>query len=108
MKIGHSLIRFSSPKQSKGDTIRRQLEWSKTWCERNGVHLDTSLRCDKAVSAFRGKNRAKGALADFLGMIQGGRVAKGSLLLIESLDRLSREEIDEALTLFLGILKAGV
>jgi hypothetical protein len=47
-------------------------------------------------------------LAVFLEMVKVGRVPKGSVLLVESLDRLTREELDEALTLFRGILKSGV
>jgi DNA invertase Pin-like site-specific DNA recombinase len=108
MPLAYSLIRFSSDKQKKGDSHRRQLEWSAAWCERNGHTLDTSLKADKAVSAFRGKNRRKGGLASFLEMVRIGRVAKGTVLLIENLDRLSREEMDDAYDQFRGILKAGV
>jgi DNA invertase Pin-like site-specific DNA recombinase len=108
MKRAYSLIRFSSWRQARGESRRRQLEWGPAWCERHGYHLDDALRQDGPVSAFRGRQRTKGALAGFLDMVQVGRVPKGSCLLVESLDRLSREQIDEALTLFLGILKAGV
>jgi DNA invertase Pin-like site-specific DNA recombinase len=109
VKRAYSLIRFSSWKQAKGQSWRRQLEWSAAWCDRNGFLLEESLHQEKKpVSAFRGANRRKGGLAAFLEMIQVGRVAKGSVLLVESLDRLSREEVDEALMLFLGILKGGV
>jgi DNA invertase Pin-like site-specific DNA recombinase len=108
MKRAYSLIRFSSWRQAKGESRRRQLEWGPAWCERHNYHLDDALHQDRPVSAFRGRQRIKGALAAFLDMVQVGRVPKGSCLLVESLDRLSREQIDEALTLFLGILKAGV
>jgi DNA invertase Pin-like site-specific DNA recombinase len=108
MRRAYSLIRFSSWKQAHGESYRRQAEWSAAWCDKNDCHLDTSLHADKPVSAFRGANRTRGALADFLDMVKIGRVAKGAILLVESLDRLSREEVDEALMLFLGILKAGV
>jgi DNA invertase Pin-like site-specific DNA recombinase len=108
MRRAYSLIRFSSWKQAKGESRRRQMEWGPRWCDKHGYHLDDSLRQDGPVSAFRGSHRAKGALAQFLEMVKVGRVPKGSVLLVESLDRLSREEIDEALTLFLGILKAGI
>src|SRR5262249_50723110 len=108
MQRAYSLIRFSSWKQAKGDSRRRQLAWSKAWCARHQCHLDESLHEAKPVSAFRGKNRSQGALASFLEMVKVGRVPKGSILLVESLDRLSREEVDEALLLFLGILKEGV
>jgi DNA invertase Pin-like site-specific DNA recombinase len=108
MKRAYSLVRYSSDKQKAGDSRRRQMAWSKAWCERNRCLLDESLHWDRPVSAFRGANRSKGALAAFLEMVKVGRVPKGSILLVESLDRLSREEVDEALTLFLGILKAGI
>jgi DNA invertase Pin-like site-specific DNA recombinase len=108
MKRAYSLIRFSSWKQAKGQSQRRQAEWSAAWCAKHGCRLDESLRWDKPVSAFRGANRSKGALAAFLEMVQVGRVAKGSILLVESLDRLSREQVDEAFVLFQGILKAGI
>jgi DNA invertase Pin-like site-specific DNA recombinase len=108
MKRAYSLIRFSSWKQAKGQSRRRQAEWSAAWCAKNKCQLDESLKWDKPVSAFRGANRSKGALAAFLEMVQLGRVAKGSILLVESLDRLSREQVDEAFVLFQGILKAGI
>jgi hypothetical protein len=82
MQRAYSLVRFSSWKQAKGDSRRRQLAWSKEWCERNGAHLDESLHEQKPVSAFRGANRSKGALASFLEMVKVGRVAKGSILLV--------------------------
>src|SRR5262245_16720394 len=101
MQRAYSLIRFSSWKQARGQSQRRQAEWSAAWCDKNGCLLDESLHQDKPVSAFRGANRSKGALAAFQEMINVGRVARGSILLVESLDRLSREEVDEALMLFL-------
>jgi DNA invertase Pin-like site-specific DNA recombinase len=108
MRRAYSLIRFSSWKQAKGQSRRRQAEWSAAWCATNKCQLDESLKWDKPVSAFRGANRSKGALAAFLEMVQVGRIAKGSILLVESLDRLSREQVDEAFVLFQGILKSGV
>lgn len=108
MPEAYSLIRFSSWKQAFGQSQRRQAEWSAEWCEKNGCQLNESLRSGKPVSAFRGANRTRGALAAFLEKIRAGSVARGSVLLVESLDRLSREELDEAYDLFRGILKAGI
>lgn len=108
MRRAYSLIRFSSWKQVKGQSKRRQMEWGEALCLRNGWHLDTSLRCEKPVSGFRGQQRKVGPLAEFLAGVEQGRVTSGSILLVESLDRMGREEMDEALYLFLGILRAGV
>jgi DNA invertase Pin-like site-specific DNA recombinase len=72
------------------------------------MFLDESLKPDFAVSAYRGKNRKTGNLAAFLNKIQTGEVPKGSALLLESLDRLSREELEESFDLLRSIVRAGV
>jgi DNA invertase Pin-like site-specific DNA recombinase len=107
-----SYIRFSYPEQREGDSFRRQTQGTAEWCERNGVRLDTSLTLhDLGVSAFRGKHRSnpdRYALAMFLKAVETGRVPRGSYLVIENLDRLSREEERPALRLWMDILDAGV
>jgi hypothetical protein len=74
--------------------------------------LDTSLTLrDEGVSAFTGKHRENPdeyALATFLGLVKSGRVRPGSYLIVESLDRLSREDVDEGLELLLGLTRAGI
>ena len=109
MKTAYSYKRFSSPEQSHGDSLRRQTKRANDLCQEFGWHLDDTLKLhDLGVSAFRGKNVREGALAAFLEAIKLGKVKKGSTLIVESLDRLSRDEIDEALTLFMSIIRAGV
>src|SRR5690242_9369427 len=102
--IAVSYLRFSTPEQAKGDSLRRQTEASEKWCDRNGLALDTTIR-DLGVSAHRGKHRSdKAALGRFLEEVKAGRVPRGSYLVIENLDRLSREEERTALRLWLDIL----
>jgi DNA invertase Pin-like site-specific DNA recombinase len=107
-KRAFSYIRFSDKKQAKGDSLRRQLEWGQDLCKAKGWTLDDSLKHDKGVSAFRGKNKGTGGLADFLEKIRMGMVRPGDVLLVESLDRLTREDIDSGWELFRLILKSGV
>jgi len=105
----YSYTRCSTLKQLGGDTRRRQLKMSEDWCARHGLELENSLKLhDHGVSAHKGKNATHGRLAVFLKALENGQIVPGSILLVESLDRLSRNEIDEALTLFLGILRRGV
>jgi DNA invertase Pin-like site-specific DNA recombinase len=110
--VAYSFIRFSHPSQLEGDSLRRQTEDARAWCERNKVRLDTNLTLhDLGTSAFRGKHRQNPdvhALAAFLQLIERGRVPKGSYLIIENLDRLSREEERTGLRLWMDILDAGV
>jgi DNA invertase Pin-like site-specific DNA recombinase len=113
MKTGHprraySYLRYSTPEQGQGDSIRRQLEATRDYAKNHGLDLDESLKTDKGISAFKGKNRTEGSLGAFLADCRSGRVPRDSVLLVESLDRLSREEVEEALYQFLDIIRAGI
>jgi DNA invertase Pin-like site-specific DNA recombinase len=104
-----SYIRFSSLEQRKGNSLKRQVERREEYVSRKGLVLDTTLRLvDAGRSGFHGTNRTKGALGGFLRACEEGRVPRGSFLLVENLDRLTREEISEALNLFLDIVNHGV
>jgi DNA invertase Pin-like site-specific DNA recombinase len=101
-------VRFSTPEQAKGDSQRRQTEDTEKWCERNGIPLDTTLT-DKGRSGYHGKHRDdKAALGGFLQLVRQDRVPRGSFLIVENLDRLSREDERTALRLWMDILDAGV
>ncbi len=109
--VAYSYVRFSTPEQAQGDSLRRQTEAAAQWCKAHGVHLDTSLfLVDKGVSGHSGKHRRddKYCLAQFLKAVEKGRVLPGNYLLIEQFDRLTREEVQPALLLVLGILQAGI
>lgn len=103
----YSYVRMSSQRQLRGDSLRRQLEQSRAYADEHSLLLDDSLQ-DLGVSAWKGKNFKHGALGRFLVMVENGEVPKGSYLLIESLDRLSREAVPDALTLFMAIINAGI
>ncbi len=107
MKRAYSYIRMSTPEQLRGDSLRRQLSASEDWCLQHGYVLDSSLR-DLGVSAFKGANRLRGALGRFIELAESGQVDRGSVLLVESLDRLSRQEILTSLGVFTDLLNAGV
>lgn len=108
-KVAYSYVRFSRPEQLNGDSLRRQKEASKKWCYQNGYYLDESLKLtDKGVSAFRGDNAVKGKLGAFVDAIETGRVKKGSVLIVESLDRLSRQAASEAFIQLMSILGKGI
>src|SRR3954470_4641161 len=104
MRLAYSYIRFSSAKQAAGDSLRRQVEGTEKVCKRHGWTLDDSLNLrDLGVSAFRGSNVREGALAAFLQAVKNRKVKPGSVLIVESLDRLSRNQVRPALQLFMGI-----
>jgi DNA invertase Pin-like site-specific DNA recombinase len=110
MPAAYSYLRFSSPQQASGDSIRRQTQARDTWLAAHpDVKLDASLvMTDAGRSGFNRKDWDTYALAQFVAHVKSGRVAKGSYLLVENLDRLSRENAGEATELFLSIVNKGV
>jgi DNA invertase Pin-like site-specific DNA recombinase len=104
---GYSYIRISSKKQEKGKGQKRQNEYAPKLCEREGWVLDQKVIVEIG-SAYRGHNADVGKLAGFLERVQAGEIPVGSVLIIENLDRLSREEEDEAYDLFRAIIRSGI
>ena len=91
-KQAYSYIRFSREHQSEGDSERRQFEGTVLYCQRKGLTLNETFDLrDLGVSAFHGRNAASGKLGLFLQAVKDGRVTPGSALVVEGLDRLSRQ-----------------
>ena len=108
----YSYIRFSSPEQAKGDSYRRQRALAEAYCEMNGLELTTAKEytfLDKGKSAYSGRNLDdEGQLRRFLDLVENGTIEHGSYLLVESLDRLSREKVNTALPRFMDLLNRGI
>lgn len=105
----YSYLRFSTPDQMKGDSFRRQTELSRRYATEHGLELDEDLTFqDLGVSAFHGANAQEGQLGAFLSAVDQGKVRPGSTLLVESLDRLSRQSPYIAFRQLDDILRRGV
>lgn len=107
MPKAYSYIRMSTLNQREGDSTRRQLAATHDYVVANGLELADVIQ-DIGVSAFRGKNATFGALAGFLEAVAEGHVAKGSYLIVESLDRISRSNIFEAMSLLNKIVEQDI
>ncbi|RUR30258.1 recombinase family protein [Vreelandella andesensis] len=108
MTKAYSYIRFSSKAQASGDSLRRQTVGAQEFAKKHGLELVETGYSDLGVSGYRGENASEGALGEFIKAIDAGKIEKGSYLIVESLDRLSREKPNLALTHFLGIINKGV
>ena len=105
----YSYLRFSTPEQAQGDSHRRQTALAEEYARKRGLELDTTLSFqDLRVSAFRGKNAEEGQLGAFLRAVQTGLVPEGSYLLVESLDRISRQSARRARTTLNLIVDEGI
>lgn len=102
-----SYIRYSTPKQRQGDSYRRQIKAAESYCNENDLELDHTI-LDDGVSGFTGRNAKAGALAQLLYDIDTGRIPRDITLIIESLDRLTRMEVEKAMNLLLSIVDKGV
>jgi DNA invertase Pin-like site-specific DNA recombinase len=102
-----SYVRFSSPKQALGDSLRRQLERTKEYCAKHGLTLDETLR-DEGLSGYKGEHVTQGALGRFLATVEASRVPRDTYLILEHLDRFSRQNTRIALTLLLNLINKGV
>jgi DNA invertase Pin-like site-specific DNA recombinase len=105
----YSYIRMSTEGQLRGDSLRRQVDRSRAYAAEHGLDLDeTTTFNDIGVSAFRGKNLKHGALSRFKEAVVTKKIAPGSYLLVESLDRFSRDEVVNAQSEFLSLINAGI
>lgn len=100
-KIAYSYVRYSSKRQEFGDSFRRQTQQTKNFCEQYGYTLANQFE-DLGVSGFKDDQEA---LQAFIKDCESGKVKKGSLLIVESLDRLSRQHTKIALRQMLQILE---
>lgn len=112
MPIAYSYKRFSSEKQSKGDSLRRQTELAEKYIASNphlNLILDTQRHLtDEGMSAYKGVHLRKGALGVFIRAVEDGQIEEGSYLLVESLDRLSRGQPSDALPQLIDLVKSGI
>jgi DNA invertase Pin-like site-specific DNA recombinase len=116
----YSYTRFSTPEQAAGDSKRRQAEGAQRWMDRKNadrlrdglpalVFDDRLSLSDLGVSAYRGANTGQDAgLGGFLHACREGFVPCGSYLVVESLDRISRQTPRKVSRLLDDIVEAGV
>ena len=87
-------IRFSTAEQALGHSKERQEELGREYCVRKGLTL-SEVFIDEGLSGFTGVH-LKGEFGRFLKLVNSGDIAGGSTLLVENLDRLSRQNVHEA------------
>lgn len=114
-KLAYSYRRYSSSQQRDGSSLERQLEMAQAICSEFGWTL-IDLPPDAGISGFKitdgeeqkAANLHKGALGSFLKKVNDGQVPRGSVLIIEKMDRFSRNYVDLVLDVFGNLLRAGI
>lgn len=92
-RLAFSYLRVSTGKQAVDGRagIDRQADAFLPFCERHRLTPNPDPLIDQGLSAFHGRHRSKGALAAFVEAAALGHVPPGSVLVVEDLDRFSRE-----------------
>jgi DNA invertase Pin-like site-specific DNA recombinase len=101
----YAYARFSTKKQSLGDSERRQQENARNWAKEHGCEVDFII--DPGISARHGRNRTIGQFGAFIARLRSGELGRSPTLLVENFDRISREDITDALPQFLELIKLG-
>jgi DNA invertase Pin-like site-specific DNA recombinase len=108
-KVAISYSRFSSRKQRFGQTIERQLEYTREFCTKHNLYLDLTRSIqDPALSAFKGANTDTGNLGTFIKAVRAKVIETPIVLCVENLDRITRQEATQATNLFTELLLLGV
>jgi DNA invertase Pin-like site-specific DNA recombinase len=85
------------------------MEACEAWVAKMEFTLSDDKFLDEGRSGYTGEHLGeKGQLKRFLDLVEAKKIPKGSYLVIESLDRLSREGVNAACARFLDILNAGI
>jgi len=105
--VAYAYVRYSSLAQASGGSIERQTDSLKEFTERTGVEVKEVIR-DEGVSSFKGRNVNKGQFKQILDRIQSGLIRKGDYIVVESIDRITRQRVIDGVQLLQGILRDGI
>lgn len=104
-----SYTRLSTPKQLKGSGYQRQVESAEAYCKEHGLVLDERFTFeDLGVSGYSGANSTSGALKRLMDLVDSGVIPKGTTLIVEALDRITRQSITKAIRLLMDIAELGL
>src|SRR3979490_3150695 len=107
MSNAYAYVRYSSTVQSSGDSVDRQTSPLKAFEKDTGIDIVETI-IDEGVSSFRGDNANKGKFKEVLARIDRGVIRSGDYLVVESIDRITRQRVLDGVELLQNILKAGV
>ena len=99
--------RFSTSEQSKGYSLRRQQELGLAFATEQEWSVEKNIT-DEGRSAFHGTNRLEGSALHQFELEARNGLHKGKVLVVENIDRLSRQGAKAAAQLIWGLNENGV
>ncbi|WJM91614.1 recombinase family protein [Pseudomonas brenneri] len=107
MSKAYAYVRYSRAIQATGDSENRQLTALELFETSTGTKI-VEVVYDKGKSAFRGDNARSGNFKEMLDRMQSGAIRRGDFLVVESIDRITRQRVLDGVELLQGILKKGI
>lgn len=110
MPLAWSYARTSTTRQAGADRSgmdRQEAALARWLLDHPTYHLQEAL-VDAGVSAGKGRHRTRGALGRFLAAARAGAIPHGSVLVVESMTRFSREVATDALGALLELWRLGL
>ena len=108
MNPAYIYIRYSTAEQAAGDSKDRQERLARAFVEKHKLKLSSDVFLDSGVSGYTGKNSDTGELGRFIKLVDSGEIKRGSYLIVESLDRLTRLKPIDGLELLHGLIRKGI
>lgn len=105
--VAYAYVRYSSLAQASGGSVDRQITPLKDFTEQTGVEIKEVI-IDEGVSSYKGKNVNKGRFKEVLERIESGAIKKGDYIVVESIDRITRQRVLDGVELLQGILRKGI
>ena len=95
--------------EKKNTSIQRQTRATRKWCESQGYQLNESDELvDEGVSGYSGVNYGTGKLSVLTQQLESGEIAPGSMLIVESFERISREGVKDTAALLFSLISKGL
>ena len=107
MAVAYRYHRFSSKAQDKGSSLERQQQATASLCRQFGWAVAETLE-DLGRSAWKGDHLRAGNLGQFKARVDAGEIVPGSVLVVENIDRLSRESVKKARRWIEEVTEAGI
>lgn len=109
MPKAYAYVRWSTAEQGEAgrDSQTRQTTPLEAFTKATGVPVVQTV-IDNGVSAFRGANARTGQLKGLLDRVESGEIEHGDYIIVESIDRLTRQRLQDSVDLIQSILKKGV
>ncbi|QIE84768.1 recombinase family protein [Pseudomonas nitroreducens] len=103
----YAYVRYSRITQESGDSEARQYNALERFTASTGVEIQEVIY-DRGKSAFRGDNARSGYFKEILERINNRKIKKDDFLVVESIDRITRQRVIDGVELLQGILKKGI